>query len=152
MALTLKKTQLIPSASTPSIVFEVRTVSHGLRFEIEAQLETFNQKAHDLIASSAAERKGKDASSPEVARAMADLNKLDLMERAPAVVRSVLIAVHGVEGSVEEFIELAPAALFEEAYEACKAAYGLTEEQKKNLESPSISCNPVQGETNATIA
>jgi hypothetical protein len=152
MAITLKKTQTIPSASVPGISYEVRTVTHGLRFEIEAQLESFSGKARDLIAASATERKGKDVSSPEVAKAIADLNKLELIERAPLVLRQVLVAVHGVDGSVDEFLEFAPATLFEEAYEACKAAYGLTAEQQKNSESPSTLCNPVQGETNDSIA
>lgn len=149
--LTLKKTQIIPSATVPGVSYEVHTVTHGRRFEIEALLEGFQAKARELIGATASLTKAKDASNPDVSKALTALHALELTERAPLLIRQVLIAVHGVDpGTVEEFLELAPADLVEEAYGACKAAYGLSPDQQKNSESPSITHSQGQGETNDT--
>lgn len=150
--LTLKPTQIIPSATVAGLSYEVRTVTQKLRFEIEAKLTDYSERAYELIAKQTPIVQEKGQNSVEAKKAVAELNQIEMEHRAPVVIREVLIGFHGLEATVEEFLERAGASLIEEAYAACKLAYGLQPEQAKNSASPSTSSSPERDEMSSTTA
>ncbi len=75
----------------------------------------------------------------------------------PAYIRAGLVSIEGltVEGAAadtEAILRAAPDALLDEIFAACVAASDLTEEQRKNWQSPGTSAAPEAGQASSTTA
>jgi hypothetical protein len=156
MAITLKPTQITESKLTPGVSFEIRTVTHGLRMKIDLDVLEANAAVRDFTHQATKSLNGKPGNDPETMKAVATIQLLDKQVRLPILLRAALVAVNGLENgegqpvSVDEFIELAPSDLIDEAFALCEAACGLSAEERKNSESPSTSRSLAEGETSAT--
>ncbi|MEN6534962.1 MAG: hypothetical protein ABFD89_14945, partial [Bryobacteraceae bacterium] len=75
----------------------------------------------------------------------------------PAYIRAGLESVEGLDvdgkpADVESFLKAAPDALLDEVFAACHAASDLTDDQRKNLQSPGSSDAPEAGQPTPTTA
>jgi hypothetical protein len=139
----------VQSQARPGVSFRVRVLSKIQRARLDAEL--LQPRSESIVMLSKIRAWSDESGVPRDEFAV-ELFEADAKMRAvldervkPAVMRHGLISVEGFTVSgrevirAEEFIELAPEDLFEEAYEACSSASGLSAEAQKNSQSPSTS-------------
>jgi hypothetical protein len=155
----------VVSASHPEVSFTVRVLSKLERTKRDAALLKARFDAAKLLQQlkSLMDGDGKDAKiregyELEASEVEVQMNQILESDIKPTVIRHGLISVDGfsVDGREvirpDEFANVAPEDLFEEAYDACQEAAGLTEEALKNSSSPTTSAGAEPVEASNTTA
>lgn len=131
-----------PSRAAPGVRFRVRRMSFGRRLELTRRLQ---EQAKRLAFLSAAE----SGEGVEAERALLGA-EIDREYLRWGLAGLDGLAIDGEAATVESLIEAGPEELVREALEAVKREAGLSEKERKNSESHSISSSEAQPGGTAT--
>lgn len=144
------------------VSFTVRRLSEGLRLAVNERLGPQIEKMRDLVSeANALMPKVQDGSPDE-----ATVSRLGFVANSIGLVRSAInrayaeagvtkiegLEIDGAPATIRSLIESGPRELYAEALEVALREAGMTEQEKKNLESPITSGAAVDGRTSGTTA
>jgi hypothetical protein len=151
------------SAALPGVKFTVRRLNYIARSERDLGMLEDRARLNGIMARMRELSEGGEIGQPRPG-AEQEYRKLDAeyaiihqTQIVPAYIRAGLVRVEGltVEGQAADaaaVLASAPDAFLDELFAACHAASDMSEEQRKNWQSPGSSAVPEAGQTSSTTA
>ncbi len=153
------------SEALPGVRFTVKRLNYIRRSERDlallddrAKLTAIMRRMEALVVDGdLVEAKPITGKEDDYARLNAEYALIHQTRIVPAYVRAGFISVDGLDAdgkpaTADDILDHAPDEFLDEVFAACVAASGLTEAQRKNLQSPGISDEPEAGQTTPMTA
>jgi len=154
----------VQSVTQPGVFFEVRVLNSIQRAKLDLQNLEARVKYSEIYAEIGRLPKPPEGDPPPADPDLIEREKLRIsadcilkIDIKPATIRAGLLKIEGLEidglaATTESLIESGPSGLIDEIWSAINNEAGLTEEQRKNSQSPSISAAPEAGQESTTNA